>query len=183
MTMTDKNEQQLVISAIGQDRKGLVSQLSSAIVENGANILDSRMTVLGGEFAILILITAPWNALAKLEQQLPALGEGLGLSLISKRTTPTAQTEAAIPYNVEAVAIDQPGIVKEIASFFSDQGINIYDLNTIGYQAAHTGTPLFSINMTINIPSTLSLNELREQFLNLCDEQNIDGVIEPLKIS
>lgn len=181
MTMTDKNEQQLVICAIGQDRKGLVSQLSSAIVESGANILDSRMTILGGEFAILILVTAAWNSLAKLEQQLPGLGEELGLTLISKRTTATAQTEAAIPYHVEVVAIDQPGIVKVIAGFFSDQGVNIYDLNTVGYQAAHTGTPLFSISMTINVPAKLSLSELRERFLILCDEQNIDGIIEPLK--
>ena len=179
--MSDNIEHQLVISAIGQDRKGLVSQLSSAIVENGGNILDSRMTILGGEFAILILVTAASDSLEKLEQQLPALGEKLGLTLISKRTTAATQTESAIPYHVEVVAIDQPGIVKEIAGFFSDQGINIYDLNTVGYQAAHTGTPLFSISMTINIPSELSLSELREQFLNLCDEQNIDGTIESIK--
>ncbi|MDH5183745.1 MAG: glycine cleavage system protein R [Gammaproteobacteria bacterium] len=179
--MTDKSEQQLVISAIGQDRKGLVSQLSSAIVDNGANILDSRMTILGGEFAILILVTAAWNSLAKLEQQLPSLGQELGLTLISKRTTATLHTEAAIPYHVEVVAIDQPGIVKQIAGFFSDQGINIYDLNTVGYQAAHTGTPLFSISMTINVPAELSLSELRERFFSLCDQQNIDGIIEPIK--
>jgi len=179
--MTEKNEQQLVISAIGQDRKGLVSQLSAAIVENGANILDSRMTILGGEFAILILVTAPWNALAKLEQHLPTLSQELDLTLISKRTNTSEQTESALPYHVEVVAIDQPGIVKEIAGFFSEQGVNIHDLNTIRYQAAHTGTPLFSISMTLNVPSALSLSELRERFFNLCDEQNIDGIIEPIK--
>lgn len=179
--MTDKNEQQLVISAIGHDRKGLVSQLSAAIVENGANILDSRMTILGGEFAMLILVTAPWNALAKLEQHLPGLAEELGLTLISKRTSITEASESALPYHVEVVAIDQPGIVKGITSFFSNQGVNIHDLNTIRYQAAHTGTPLFSISMTLNVPSAISLSELRERFFNLCDEQNIDGIIEPIK--
>ena len=179
--MTEKNEQQLVISAIGQDRKGLVSQLSKAIVENGANILDSRMTILGGEFAILILVTAPWNALAKLEQHLPTLAQELDLTLISKRTNTAEPSEPALPYHVEVVAIDQPGIVKEIAGFFSEQGVNIHDLNTIRYQAAHTGTPLFSISMTLNVPATLSLSELRERFFSLCDDQNIDGIIEPIK--
>lgn len=179
--MTDNSEQQLVLCAIGPDRKGLVSQLSTTIVDIGANILDSRMTILGGEFAILILVSAAWNSLAKLEQQLPALGQELGLNIISKRTTTPATSEPALPYHVEVIAIDQPGIVRDIAGFFSDQGINIYDLNTVRYLAAHTGTPLFSISMTINVPARLSLGELRERFFILCDERNLDGIIEPIK--
>ena len=179
--MRDNSEQQLVLSAIGRDRKGLITQLSTAIAENGANILDSRMTILGDEFAILILVSAAWNALAKLEQHLPALGQDLGLTIISKRTTTPTQHEPALPYHVEVIAVDQPGIVRDISGFFSEQGINIYDLNTVRYLAAHSGTPLFSISMTINVPAQLSLGELRERFYILCDEQNLDGIIEPIK--
>ena len=180
--MTENREQQLVISAIGQDRPGLVSKLTGAIMEWGGNILDSRMTVMGGEFAVLILVSAPWNALAKLEGGLPALEKQLGLTLISKRTqAPKAQLNA-LPYHVEVVAIDQPGIINQIAGFFSNQGINIQELNTMRYPAAHTGAPLFSMSMTVNIPMDISLSGMREQFFTLCDEQNIDAIIEPIKM-
>ena len=43
----------IAISAVGQDRPGIVNELSRAILEYGCNIVDSRMTVLGGEFAII----------------------------------------------------------------------------------------------------------------------------------
>ena len=49
--MQDK-QQQLVISAIGSDRPGIVEQLTDRIAKLDLNITDSRMTVLGGEFAI-----------------------------------------------------------------------------------------------------------------------------------
>jgi glycine cleavage system transcriptional repressor len=180
--MTENTQQQLVISAIGEDQPGLISKLTSAIMDTGGNILDSRMAILGGEFAMLILVAAPWNALAKLEGSLPALEAQLGLTLISKRTQAGESQPNAMPYHVEVVAIDHPGIVNHIASFFSDQGINIQELNTVRYLAAHTGAPLFSISMTVNIPMDISLAGLRERFFTLCDEQNIDAIIEPIKL-
>ena len=46
----------LVISALGRDRSGIVDELSKTILDHDCNLADSRMTVLGGEFAILLLI-------------------------------------------------------------------------------------------------------------------------------
>ena len=46
----------LVVSALGTDRPGLVEALSETVVESGCNINDSRMAVLGGEFAIIMLL-------------------------------------------------------------------------------------------------------------------------------
>ena len=46
----------LVVSALGEDRPGLVNELSRVILECDCGIVDSRMTILGGEFAILLLI-------------------------------------------------------------------------------------------------------------------------------
>ena len=59
---------QLVIAAVGEDRPGLVDNLSGWILDSGCNIADSRMTVLGGEFAVLLLAEGQWNNLAKLEE-------------------------------------------------------------------------------------------------------------------
>ena len=63
----------LVISAVGADHPGLVNDLSRSILEYGCNIEDSRMTVLGGEFAAILLVEGKWNTLAKVENALPEL--------------------------------------------------------------------------------------------------------------
>jgi glycine cleavage system transcriptional repressor len=56
----------LVISAVGQDRPGLVDELSQTIYGCGCSIVDSRMAVLGGEFAMILMLGGNWNEIAKL---------------------------------------------------------------------------------------------------------------------
>ena len=46
------------MSAIGKDRPGIVADLAELIFEHGCNLEDSSMTILGGEFAVLLLFTA-----------------------------------------------------------------------------------------------------------------------------
>ena len=149
------------------------------ILDNGCNILDSRMTVLGGEFAIMLLISGKWNSLVKLEDGMSKLEQDLALRITSTRTQKKSSTNNLMPYNVEVVAIDHPGIVYKIASFFSARVINIRELNTTSYAAAHTGTEMFSMLMTVDILSSVRVANLREEFIEFCDELNVDAVLEP----
>ncbi len=71
--------------------------------------------------------------------------------------------------------MDHPGIVHNLASFFSSRQINIVDLETDSYPAAHTGTPMFSMLMTIGVPAEMSIKKLRAEFLDTCDELNMDA--------
>ena len=172
----------LVISAIGADRPGIVNALSANILEHNCNIVDSRMTVLGGEFAIIIMVSGSWDKVAKLETTLPALETKLSLTIISKRTEQRDTQGKMLPYMVEVISMDHEGIVYNIAEFFSSRNINIEDLSTGSYSAAHTGTQMFNMNMIISIPSDIQLGELREQFTEFCDALNIDAVMEPVKV-
>ena len=172
---------QLVIAAVGEDRPGLVDDLSSWILESGCNIADSRMTVLGGEFAVLLLAEGQWNNLTKLEGQLEQIQERLGMIISLKRTEQKKPGGAFLPYAVDVVALDHPGIVNNLANFFSQRGVNIQDLSTSGYSAAHTGTQMFSVHMILDVPSATHIAGLREEFLDFCDRLNLDAVIEPLK--
>jgi len=169
----------LVISALGKDRPGIVNQLSHAILEAGCNIQDSRMTVLGGEFALMLLVSGPWNAVGKLESQTKALEKKLDLMLVAKITEPRVTKQSMVPYVVDVVSMDHPGIVHGIAEFFSTRAINIEDLNTWTYAAAHPGTPMFSINMTNSVPASVNIGQLRDEFTRFCDELNVDATLEP----
>jgi glycine cleavage system transcriptional repressor len=171
----------LVISALGGDRSGIVDQLSRIILDNGCSIVDSRMTVLGGEFAILLMIEGNWNTLAKLEGTLPGIEQQLGLTIIAKRTTERPSGPDLLPYGVEVVSLDHPGIIHHLASFFSQRKINIEDMATSAYAAAHTGTPMFAVHMTVGIPSNIHIATLREEFMEFCDSMNLDAVLEPIK--
>jgi len=171
----------LAITASGEDQVGLVQRFTSRIAEAGCNIEESRMAVLGGQFAILMLISGPWNALSKLEDRLDGIGEELGLAIIRKRTKPAERKTPLVPYRVNVVAMDHPGIVHSLADFFARQGINIEELATETYPAPHTGTPMFSVNTTIGVPADMHLPTLRGDFFDYCDNLNLDAVMEPAR--
>jgi glycine cleavage system transcriptional repressor len=173
----------LVISALGDDKLGIVEQLTETITECGCNIEESRMSALGGTFAVIMLTSGNWNTIAKLESSLPALEQKLSMAITSRRTAPVtdAKRKRLLPYAVDVVAIDHPGLVHKLANFFSGRNINIEELITSSYSAAHTGTSMFSVHMEVGIPSDIQIAELRDTFMDYCDQMNLDAVIEPLK--
>lgn len=171
----------LVITASGEDKVGLVERLSGRIADSGCNIEESRMAVLGGKFALIMLVSGPWHALSKLETQFSALGQQLGLTIIHERTQKRERKQPAIPYSVEVVAMDHPGIVRSLAAFFARNGINIEELQTSTYPAPHTGTPMFSVVMTVGIQASVHIPTLRGDFLDYCDDLNLDATFEPVR--
>ena len=174
-------ETHLVISVIGKDRPGIVDQLSRTVLDCGCSVGDSRMAVLGGEFAVIMVMSGNWNAVAKLESALPRLAEKLDLRLQSKRTEPRPGTDKLIPYAVEVVAMDHPGIVQDVANFFARRDINIEDVYTSRYPAPHTGAPMFTLHMTVGIPADTSIATVRGEFMDFCDELNLDAMLAPVK--
>lgn len=171
----------LVISALGKDRPGIVNELSKVISENACNVEDSRMSVLGGEFALVLLISGSWSAVGKMESQVRSLEKKLGLTMVAKQTEPRAVKDSMVPYLVDVVSMDHSGIVHEVANFFSHREINIEDLSTWTYAAAHTGTPMFALSMTVSVPVTLQIGRLRQEFTEFCDELNLDATLEPAR--
>lgn len=173
--------QLVVISAVGGDRSGVVHDLARVVLDCGGNIVESRMTALGSEFAMLLLVGGNWHTLAKLETELKKIEDQSGMSVILRRTEARPARSDMLPYAVDVVCLDQPGIVYNLASFFASRDIDIAELNTRSYAAAHTGAPMFSVQMTINIPGNLQISVLRDEFMDFCDHLNLDAIIEPVK--
>ena len=171
---------QLVISALGADRPGIVDALSNAVYSHKLNIEDSRMTVLGGEFAILLLVSGEAGDIDAFSAQQARLEEALQMQLMLKPTAPAPADDNTLPYQVEVAAIDHPGIVRNLASFFSNKQINIVNLDTDRYAAPHTGSPMFALHMTIGIPANQPIARLREEFTRFCDELNLDAELHSI---
>ncbi len=171
----------MVITALGQDRPGIVNDLASAVTETGCNIEDSRMSVLGGAFATILMVSGRWNELAKLESSLPNSARRMGLEVHIQRTESPQDGEQLLPYSVEVVALDHPGLVSELANFFAEREINIRDMSTASYAAAHTGTAMFSVLMSVDVPAGVHIAGLRDEFMEFCDQYNLDAIMEPAK--
>jgi glycine cleavage system transcriptional repressor len=174
-------QQLMVISAVGGDRTGVVHDLTRVILDCGGSIKESRMTGLGAEFAMLLLVTGNWHTVTRMEQELARFAEANGLTVQLKRTEPKKFGKELLPYAIDVVCLDQPGIVHNLAGFFAERNIEIGEVTTRSYPAAHTGTAMFSVQMFINIPAGLHISGLREEFMEFCDQLNLDAIMEPVK--
>jgi glycine cleavage system transcriptional repressor len=172
--------QLIVLSAIGTDRTGVVQDITKVIMACSGNIEESRMTTLGNEFAMLMLVSGNWATLGKLERELEKLGAD-DLTFTIRKTGERQVKEDRMPYAVDVVSLDQEGIVFGLANFFASHDIEIADVATRSYAAAHTGAPMFAVQMAVNVPSSVHIAQLRDEFHELCDRLNLDAILEPVK--
>ena len=70
--------------------------------------------------------------------------------------------------------MDHPGIVHRLTHVLSEEGVNVVSLDTSVGQAPTTGTPMFTLVLDAQIPSSVDLSELRERLLAVGEEENID---------
>jgi len=171
--------QSLVITAIGADRPGIVNELTEVLLNAGLNVEDSRMSVLGGEFAVMLLVSGPTASIDSVKQQKDSLSDSLNLNLLIKTTTSRSSDNDHVSYKVTVEGMDNPGIVHKLARYLSQHSINIVNMQTDSGHAPHTGTPMFTVNMLIDIPAEQNIEQLDNDFAALCDELNMDAEFKP----
>jgi glycine cleavage system transcriptional repressor len=174
-------EQLLVISAVAGESTTVVNDLAKVILDCGGNIKESRMAAMGSECGILMLVAGNWHTISRLERDLARFGGSNGVTMQFKRTEPRHMGKELLPYAVDVVGLDQPGIVHSLSGFFSNRKVEIGEVSTRSYAATHTGAAMFSVQMFINVPSNVHIAALREEFMEFCDQLNVDAIMEPVK--
>jgi glycine cleavage system transcriptional repressor len=170
-----------VLTAIGADRPGLVDAISGFILDRGCNIEDSRMAILGGEFAMILLLSGGADAVGRVRDGAHAAGERVGLT-VHARSTRLAQAgpaAGALPYELSAYSMDHPGIVQKVAHYLAERKINIRALDTSVKAAPHSGQPLFTLEALLDIPTGTSVAEIRRGLAAIGAEENIDLELRP----
>jgi glycine cleavage system transcriptional repressor len=169
-----------VLSAVGPDRPGIVDRLSALIHEAGGNIEDSRMAILGGDFALVLLFAGPPAALARVRRCLGPLARRLKLSCSLKPTRPRRGPERRRLLRLDVRGLDHPGIVHHVTAVLAAQGVNVAALDTRLAEAPESGAPFFILKADLQAPRDLSLSDLRRSLDRVCASDALDFSIEEL---
>lgn len=165
----------IVFSLTGKDRIGIVDEVTRLMLDLGGNVETSRMARLGGEFAILMLVSLPAEKLAQLEKAATALaGQGYKIT-----TSPTEQTYAEAhpgwrPFQIEVLGADHEGIVHNVAHYLSERGINIESMDTGTTSAPVTGTALFFMTAQVAVPPELAGQSWEAQLQDVARSLNVE---------
>lgn len=172
-------QEQLIITAVGPDRPGIVDSLTGVLSETGATIADSRMINLQGQFAMIVLASAAAERIEELRARLNEFGKRHGMAVSAGAHAGASQPVSGLPFRLSAYAMDQPGIVHRITNVLHRHGINIEELQTSLESGSYSGTPLFTLELHMTVPAAVRVKQLRAELETLCDALNCDVKLEP----
>jgi glycine cleavage system transcriptional repressor len=170
------------VSVIGRDRPGIVAALSGALLGVEGNIEDSRMAILRGHFAVMLIVAAPDGVdRAQLEARLGPLREELGLEAIS--VGEIEELAAAAPGATHVLTVygaDHPGIVHAIATALAQRGGNITDLQT--RLMGEADKPLYVMMMELALGEGSDAEELEKALLEVGERAKVDVSLRRLEV-
>ena len=173
-----------ILFAVGRDKPGIINTVSAFLSEKGCNIEDSRMSVIGDEFALFLLLSGSHPSIEKVKAELPDFEKNSGLTIFIKDSGAPSQkkNKDAVYYGLSALGMDHPGIVNEITGLLKRYGANVESLESDVTLAPVSGTQVFHMHLRMAVPSGTKLTEMEEELEALSNKLNTDITIFPEKI-
>jgi glycine cleavage system transcriptional repressor len=170
----------VVLTAVGPDRVGIVDDISGAVSGAGCNIEESKMAVLGGEFAVIMLVSGPAGSVEAMTRSLPSLGVKLGLLVGCHPTHEPRAEEKGRPYLLKAVSLDTPGIVHSVTAILRRHEVNIEEMSTETAAAPWTGAPMFRLTTHLVVGPSVSIGSLKAELAHLQQQLDVDITLKPV---
>ena len=168
----------LVLTVLGQDRPGLVGELSQLVAEHGGNWVESRMAHLAGQFAGILRVEIETDAAETLAESIKEL-TAQGLQSVVQQDQGEAMTDKSRPLvQLSLVGQDRPGIISEISQVLATHGVNVEELSTECCTAPNSGHPLFRADIQLRLPDGLQSDSLRESLEHVADDLMVEINLE-----
>lgn len=171
----------LAIIVGGKNNITILSALAEVLNDSGCSIEESRSAVLAGHFAGFLLVDGNWNHVAKLENNLDSLAKRLDLRITTNHIEETVTTPNELPYVIDIMGADTTTMIKQLTAFLTARQISILEMNSSRYAAAYTDTAVFGAHLIIGIPCDARPISLRDEFLDFCEQNGFDAILEPIK--
>ena len=167
--------QQLVVTAIGTDRTGIVSKLARLVTDCNCNIIDSRMAIFGGEFTFIMLLSGDLAAISRIEHLLPGLGLELDLTTMTKRTSAHQPKPVAAHYVLEYTGPDRVGTLGAITGLLASHQVYIGSLQSQSRTETDNGQSKMHTLMTLELPEGEQPEQIKTAIMALMAEMNLTG--------
>ena len=172
------------LSAIGHDRPGIVADLAELIFECDCNLEDSSMTLLGAEFAVLLLLSGQGE---EIERQLSSACKrmewekrlAIFLRPLEGEPIPYGVGERVLSYELQATGLDKAGIVARVARCLANHSINILHVETHSRPEPGSGTAIYTMRIHMAVPEQVNIANVHEQLEHIADELHIHVDLAP----
>lgn len=167
----------LVLTVIGEDRPGIVAELSELVERHQGNWLESHMANLGGQFAGMVEVAVDAANAGPLTESLKQLGEK-GLSVVVAGAGEVVPALPTRSLEIELLGRDHPGIVHEVTEGLADIGVTIETMSTECFSGSMSGGEMFKAVLGIVVPETMSYTAIEKTLHRISNDMMVDVLIE-----
>lgn len=165
----------LVLTVIGDDRPGLVGELSGAISNHGGNWLSASMAQLAGKFAGIVEVSVAAGQDQPLRDALSRLGN---LRITIESAAPQTTVVAARRLKFSLVGHDRVGIVREVSAVLARHSVNVERLDTHVASAPMSADPLFHADAELTADATLDVGALIDELERISNDLMVDITLD-----
>jgi glycine cleavage system regulatory protein len=157
----------IIISVLGDDKPGLVDNLSKFILKHGGDWVESRMSHLGGKFAGILSINMGDLDVENFIDDIS--NADLGLQVLCEVTGSTSVTEYN-NYHIELIGQNRPGIIHKISHVLAEFKANVEELSSEIIEAPMSGEQLFKATINIHLPKPISKLTVKKKLEKIANE-------------
>ncbi len=165
----------LILTVIGDDRPGLVGELSATISAHQGSWLESSMAQLAGKFAGIVEVSVD-------EAQADALRDALGRLAGLKVTIEAATARKSAPtgrrLKLALVGHDRIGIVREVSQVLAHHAVNVESLDTHTSSAPMSAAVLFHAVAELTAASDLDVGALTGELERISNDLMVDITLD-----
>lgn len=174
----------VVLTGVGHDQVGIVAEVTQKLFDFGCNLLDSSMTLLRGEFAIILMLELAENqSVDDLRLRLSDVENKMGLTITVRELSASEiadKHDAGTPHMISVYGADKPGIVAGITKKLAKLGVNITDVET---KASSEGKKtIFVMILEVSVPKEMSTQDLEEGLADISKSLNVDVTVQSVEV-
>jgi len=165
----------LVVTVTGNDKVGIVEEVTGLMLSYDANVESSKMARLGGEFAMLMLVSVTAERFGELRESVRGLRDDA--YKISTRETSRGGGQKFAGWQscaLEVRGADHEGLIHEITSYLAEQGVSVESMDTGSEPAPMSGGTLFTMTAVVLVPPALDVAALGEELEDVGNRVNVD---------
>lgn len=175
-----------MITVSGQDKPGIIAKVSGLLFARGCNLEDISMTLLEGQFAMMMTAGLPFAATTlrvlqglELLREAPWSLECHLTELKGKSSSGKKHAKGSLPCMITAFGKDRTGIVYEVSRALAGLRVNITDLDSriLGKGAKTT----YAMLLEVDLPGTASLPKIKALLAKVARQLKIEIQIKPLE--
>lgn len=118
-----------MLALVGRDQAGIVARITAALYQGGANLGEASMLRLGGNFAMMLMVSHAGDARA-IEQLVAHDAQELGLTVHVDAIAGHLHRHLQPNMSVSVYGADRSGIVARVTGALAEAGFHILNLES-----------------------------------------------------